>query len=112
VVEKLMTKSRLSLPVANIASIEAVMNAPTSLFGELVQIASLDPVKDFRFADLSGTDFSNTDLRGFDFTGADLTAAMGVDVTWDHTTILIDADIAGSIFVRDAAVTPSKSEGR
>ncbi|WP_034158718.1 pentapeptide repeat-containing protein [Sphingomonas sp. ERG5] len=41
-------------------------------FKALVEIADLDPAKDFVGADLTGVDFKNEDLSGFDFRRADL----------------------------------------
>ena len=41
-------------------------------FKALVEIAGLDPAKDFVGADLTGVDFKNEDLSGFDFRRADL----------------------------------------
>lgn len=67
-------------------------------FNAHVQLLSLDPTADFRFADLSGVDFTNSDVRGYDFTGADLQGATGVNVRWDKTTILDQANIGDSLF--------------
>jgi WD40 repeat protein len=46
--------------------------AETERFDELARLLELDPAKDLRFADLSGTDFAGSDLAGFDFSGARL----------------------------------------
>jgi len=51
---------------------QAVAEANTESFPELVRLAGLDPARDLRFQDWSGVDFSGADLRGFDFTGARL----------------------------------------
>lgn len=67
-------------------------------FCEQAKILGLDPTTDFRHADLSYLDVSNSDLRGFDFTGADLRGTIGVNVLWDSTTTLLDAETDDSLF--------------
>lgn len=67
-------------------------------FMEIKDALDLDPVRDFRFADLRDVDFSNADLRGFDFTGADLRGGHGADVAFDESTIFADAELQGSCF--------------
>jgi Pentapeptide repeats (8 copies) len=79
-------------------SLQKISCADESTFAELVKIAGLDPLRDFRFADLRDLDFSLSDLRGYDFTGADLTGVVGVDAIVDETTILTDASVDDSIF--------------
>jgi len=58
---------------AAIARVKAAPAAAT--FNDLVDVAGLDPARDFRFADLAGADFRGSNLRGFDFTGARLQGA-------------------------------------
>ncbi|MBR1200019.1 pentapeptide repeat-containing protein [Bradyrhizobium sp. AUGA SZCCT0158] len=67
-------------------------------FHEQIKFLGLNPKTDFRHADLSYMDFSHSDLRGFDFTGADLRGTIGVNVRWDSTTKLFDAETADSLF--------------
>ncbi|SDU42552.1 DUF4147 domain-containing protein [Stappia sp. ES.058] len=55
--------------------IQAVEQAETENFLELVKIAKLDPSKSFQYANLRGVDFSNCDLGGFNFTGSALSGA-------------------------------------
>jgi hypothetical protein len=74
------------------------LNYESTRFNDQVEFLELDPLKDFRFADLSGFDFSNADLRGFDFTGADLRDTTGVNVQWNETTLLSEADTTNSLF--------------
>lgn len=78
--------------------VAAVINAGGASFGELVAVCGLSAARDFRFADLRGIDVSGADLRGYDFTGADLRDVVGVGVRFDRTTILMDADVDGSVF--------------
>lgn len=54
------------------AAIEAVVQAPSNNFLELVALAGLDRQRDFRFANLEDVDFAGMDLHGFDFSGANL----------------------------------------
>ena len=54
---------------------QAVIDAPTEDFAELLAIAGLDPAKDLRYADWSDADFGEADLTGWDFTGARLDGA-------------------------------------
>jgi len=58
----------------------------------------LDLKRDFRHSDLSGVDFTDCDLRGYDFSGSDLRGATGVDVKWDGSTVLANAQIDDSLF--------------
>jgi hypothetical protein len=67
-------------------------------FGQLLKLAGINPKTDLRHADLSHVDFSDSDLRGFDFTGCDLRGSIGVNVEWDDTTRLTDADVSDSLF--------------
>jgi uncharacterized protein YjbI with pentapeptide repeats len=52
------------------AILARLFEADTDNFNALVQIAGLDPARDFRFADLSGTNMTDCDLRSFDFCNA------------------------------------------
>jgi hypothetical protein len=63
-----------------------------------VEFLNLDPKLDFKNADLCGVDFSESDIRGFDFTGSDLRGATGINVQWDSSTILANAETDSSIF--------------
>jgi hypothetical protein len=67
-------------------------------FSEQVVFLGLDPKHDLRHSDLSYIDLSNSDVRGFDFAGANLHGATGVNVRWDSTTGLTDADTSDSLF--------------
>ncbi len=51
---------------------QAVADAETEVFSELVKLAGLDPAQALRFANFSGVDFAGSNLQGFDFTGARL----------------------------------------
>ncbi|MBB3612091.1 pentapeptide repeat-containing protein [Rhizobium sp. BK602] len=66
-------------------------------FTKLVELSLLSKTSDFIEADLSHVDFSNSDLRGFNFTGANLAGCYGINVRLDETTVLTDANVAGSI---------------
>jgi hypothetical protein len=83
---------------ASLSAIEAVADARTAAFSEMVMIAGLDHASNLRHSDLRNVDLSNSNLQGFDFTGADLTGATGINVNWDKTTIFNHADLTGSIF--------------
>ena len=62
--------------MANISDrIEALEQAQTDNFLQLVAIAELDPEKSFQYANLRGVDFSSCDLKGFKFTGSALYGA-------------------------------------
>lgn len=80
------------------ARMKAVLEAKTDNFLELCKRAGLDTKKDLRYSDLDKVDFTGCDLRGCDLTGASLRNATGVQVIWDKTTIMTDADLEGSIF--------------
>jgi hypothetical protein len=51
-----------------------LLDAPAD-FATLVEIAGLDPRRDFRGVDLSNVDFGCADISDFDFSGADLEGA-------------------------------------
>jgi hypothetical protein len=67
-------------------------------FNAQARFLNLDPKNDFKHADLSFVDFSHSDLRGFNFSGSNLFGATGVNVQWDHSTILQNARIEDSLF--------------
>src|SRR5438552_575969 len=67
-------------------------------FNAQTEFLRLDPRSDFRNADLYGADLSNSNLCGYDFTGSDLRGATGVNVLWDDSTILKDAETGSSVF--------------
>lgn len=67
-------------------------------FSELVAFLGLDPKCDLRHADLAYIDLSNSDIRGYDFTGSILRGAVGVNVRFDSTTRLAEADVTDSLF--------------
>ena len=67
-------------------------------FTDLVKKYAMDPKKDFMHANLSGVDFSFCDITGYSFYGSDLTNCTGVDVTFDQSTIIENADVDGSFF--------------
>lgn len=75
-----------------------IVESPTDNFDILVTLSGLNPKRSFRYSNLQGVNFDNADLRGFDFTGATLVGAKGRNVQWDHTTILLDADVNDSLF--------------
>ena len=56
---------------ATFEKIARLLAAETEDFNSLVEIAGLDPARDFRHTDMAGTWMAGADLRGFDFTGAD-----------------------------------------
>ena len=55
--------------------IGALLAARRQGFVARVQIAALDPAKDFVGADLRGVDFGDDNIGGFNFSGADLRGA-------------------------------------
>lgn len=57
------------------AKIDAVAEAKTDDFLELVKLSGYSPATDFRFRDLNDADFGGCNLAGFDFTGSRLTRA-------------------------------------
>lgn len=57
------------------AGLREIASSADTGFVALAKLAGLDPRRDFRFADLSGTDLRGEDLRGFDLTGANLDGA-------------------------------------
>ncbi len=81
-------------------------------FNSVTSELGLDPETDFQHSNLSGVDFSGSDLRWHNFFGADLTGAFGVDVLFDSTTLLVNADLERSLFskwVREAKVFQSNN---
>lgn len=54
------------------SALDNLLNSNEARFDLLVHASGLNPVSDFRFANLRWVDFSRADLRGYDFTGADL----------------------------------------
>ncbi|MDX0599618.1 hypothetical protein GOD17_31725 [Sinorhizobium medicae] len=83
-----------------------VVASTSGNFGQLVRLASLDPVKDFQHADLRDTDFTDTNLDNFDFTGSDLRGARGIRVKWSpETTVFTDALLEGSLFAHRVTVS-------
>ena len=60
-----------SLDQATPRAVSRLPAAETDDFNTLVRLAGLDPGRDFRHTDMSGTSMVGADLRGFDFTGAD-----------------------------------------
>ncbi|WP_019953311.1 pentapeptide repeat-containing protein [Yoonia vestfoldensis] len=82
------------LSEGELSSIDAVFAAPDTRFDKLVKLVGLNPLTDFQYADLRGTNFCGADLRGFDFTGSDLRDCIRNDKTVvDHSTILVNADV-------------------
>jgi uncharacterized protein YjbI with pentapeptide repeats len=81
----------------------AILRHPSDNFSEIAKDHCLDPLNDFRFADLRGVDFSFADLRHHDFTGADLSGCYGFAVRFDATTKLTGATTENSIFASAAA---------
>ncbi len=63
-------------------------------FTGLIELAGLDPARDFRGADLSGVRFGKADLRKFDFRDADLS---GADLS---RAVVSDKTLAGSNLTR------------
>lgn len=53
-----------------------VASSKSDCFAELVELAGLDPKRDFRNADLSGADLRGQDLSAFDLSYANLTGAL------------------------------------
>jgi len=76
----------MKLSLDQLMTVRKLLEAPSD-FRTLVDIARLDPARDFRHADLTGVDFGAMDLGGYDFTGADLRAAR-----------LSRAKVSGAIF--------------
>lgn len=72
-------------------------------FSERVKYLGLNPLHDFRHADLAFEDFSISDIRGYDFSGADLRGATGSNIIWDQSTILDGADVSDSCFSYELA---------
>ncbi|AMS43248.1 DEAD/DEAH box helicase [Aminobacter aminovorans] len=52
--------------------LDEILKGDGADFSALVRIAGLDPLVDFRGADLRGVDFGRSDLEGYDFSDADL----------------------------------------
>lgn len=58
-----------------IGAIKRLLALKRNDFAKLVQVAGLQPERDFCYSDLSGVDFAGADLDGFDFSGANLRCA-------------------------------------
>lgn len=84
-----------------VSTIDDAIDRNVSNFNELTSALGLNPASDFRHSDLSNIDFSGSDIRGYDFTGANLCGAIGVDVKWDKSTILLSADVRKSFFASE-----------
>src|SRR6201993_181728 len=78
------------------SKIAAVYQSKSACFSDLVQLSGLNPGVDFRFADLTGVDFEGSDLRGYNFVGANLSYTSWKNATWDTTTNLEGALLAGA----------------
>lgn len=90
-VDDLLASSNFRTKIEKVEACEANFSLLTSTLG-------LDKTKDFRFSNLRNIDITDTDLRGFDFTGSDLRGAFGSSFIVDDSTILVNAQLAGSIF--------------
>lgn len=93
----MLNNSNLIQP-ENLSRLDEIISHQGTNFGDLVNLSGLSKTEDFLGADLCGVDFSDTDLRGFDFSNADLTGCRGINVSFDHTTILKGAKVDGSLF--------------
>jgi len=87
-----------AVPADTVVLAEQFLALQETNFVAQTEFLGLDPRSDFRQADLFCVDFSNSDIRGYDFTGSDLRGATGINVKWDQTTILKDAETASSVF--------------
>ena len=90
----MLNNSNLIQP-ENLSRLDEIISHQGTNFGDLVNLSGLSKTEDFLGADLCGVDFSDTDLRGFDFSNADLTSCRGINVSFDHTTILKGAKVDG-----------------
>lgn len=99
-----MTEQLASLGAIADRMVRRVREGDTS-FKTLVQIAGLDPAKDFVGADLTHVDFKNEDLSGFDFRRADLSYSdfSGANLSG---CIFTGAVLIGTIGVPDYAGLP------
>jgi Pentapeptide repeats (8 copies) len=78
----------------DVKAIDKVLSNDSPRFDHLVEVAGLDPKKDFSYADLRRLNFCGADLRGFDFTGSDLGQCVRNDNTLiDATTIFKNAKL-------------------
>ena len=95
-----MTEELGLLQISDPKHLEAIENllASKGTFAEMADTLGLDKATDFQWTNLRGVDFTNSDLRGFDFTGADLRGSHGVNLAYDHTTRLENADVQDSPF--------------
>ena len=95
-----MTEELGIFQVTDPKHLEAIENLLGSkgTFVEMAEILGLDKAVDFQGTNLRGVDFTGSDLRGFDFTGADLRGSHGVNLAYDHTTRLENADVQESPF--------------
>lgn len=57
------------------AKLDAIVNAETDNFVELMNIAGLDPTTAWRYADMSGVELDDADVSKWDFSGAHLAGA-------------------------------------
>lgn len=64
------------LDQATLRAVAKLLAAETDDFNALVRLAGLNPARDFRHTDLSGTSMAGADLRGFDFSGSDFRNVM------------------------------------
>ena len=55
--------------------LEAIANAETDDFAELMKVSGLDPKSDLRYYDLFESKLGEADVEGWDFTGANLDRA-------------------------------------
>lgn len=80
------------LTLEELEAIDRVFASDSPRFDFLVDLAGLDPKRDFTFSDLRRLNMCGADLRGFDFTGSDLRhCAKNANTLIDHTTTLTDA---------------------
>lgn len=69
------------MKIGKIEIIERVASANTRSFSELVNIAQLDPKRDFTNQDLRNSVFKDEDLTLFDFSGSDLSGSKFIRTT-------------------------------
>ena len=79
-------------------SSNALIDAETNSFTKLLELSSIDPTCELRYANLSRVNFSGVDFKGYDLTGADLRCAYGVDVKNLEDAVTTDADLTESLF--------------
>ena len=78
-----------------LSRIKNILEADTSEFRQLVQIAGLDPKLNFKNVELNGVPLAGQDLRGFDFSGANLCETGIEDSQYDCSTIFTSAKFSG-----------------